>query len=126
MQLAMEWTAMTETTIRPFVDSGDAGRGESGNAKRFALRTDGVDWTDRNDPHPDPSSLLRTGSPRCLCRNGCNHVFSSESTFDRHLVMRDNGDARCRTPAELRSLKRPLFRDVAGVWHSGGKVETDG
>lgn len=125
MQLAMEWTAMTETITRPLVDSGERGSAQTQQPARFALRTDGVDWTNRNEPHPDPASLLRERSPRCLCNNGCRQVFSSESSYDRHLEMQENGDARCRTPAQLRRLKRPLFRDVAGVWHSGGKVESD-
>lgn len=118
----MSTTATTTPNVRP----GDAGRPENGIRRRFALRSDGTDWANRDDPRPDAASLLRPGSPRCLCNNGCRQVFAGGSTHDRHLVMRDDGSAVCRTPAELRGMKRPMFRDVAGVWHSGQKGGDDG
>lgn len=125
--MALE-TAMTTTDTEntAVADSGERSNPQIGNRERFALRTDGTDWTNRDDPHPDPSSLLRTGSPRCLCNLGCRHVFSSENAYDRHIVMLDNGDARCRTPAELRGFaKRPMARDVAGVWYTPVPVDDE-
>lgn len=123
-QMALEWSPRQMTTTKtPLVDPGTCGRAQNGKRDRFALRSDGDDWSRRDDPLPDPSSLLRHTSPRCLCNNGCRQVFASESTYDRHLEMLPNGDARCRTATELRALKRPLFRDIVGVWHAGTKRE---
>lgn len=125
-QLALDWTTMRPQTSQPPASVPNTPHASQNGARdKFALRSD-VDWSERNDPLSDPRSLLRIGSPRLLCNNGCHHVFAGESTYERHLVLLEDGQARCRTPAELRSLpKRPMFRDVAGVWHSGETVKEE-
>ena len=81
--------------------------------------TYGGDWSERDDPLPDPSVLIRPGSPRLMCNNGCGHVFNSEWNYARHLTEHIDGTASCKTPRQLRSLgNRPMARDIAGVWHA--------
>lgn len=119
-QMALDWgQRMSDTKIA----EKNAGRTQDGPRNgirgRRSPTTYGGDWSERDEPLPDPTVLLRVVSPRCLCNNGCRHVFSSEDAYDRHLEMLPNGDARCRSPEALRAFeKRPMARDAAGVWFS--------
>jgi hypothetical protein len=118
-QMALAWGEGSMTTAKAPIDAGrTCRRVKNGIRGKRAPTTYGGDWSSRDDPLPDPSVLLRVGSSRCLCNNGCGHVFSSESAYERHLELRDDGSARCRTATELRALKRPMARDAAGVWFS--------
>ena len=121
-QMALDWGARMETTTKTLNSSLRVQESAQNRIQgKRPPTTYGGDWSERDDPLPDPSVLLRSGSPRCLCNNGCRQVFSSESAYERHIEMLDDGTARCRTPAELRTKRerwQPMARDAAGVWYS--------
>lgn len=102
MQLTMTLTTETQSMAI-------SGRREVKSRGRSA-RADYDDLVPYRSRFTRQSWTLRPGSSRCVCA-ACHDGFNSVFAFDKHQVMKSDGDVICRDPATL-----GMVRNADGWW----------